>query len=65
MVGRDGTRASPPLSLGVVDLAAGRTMRTIEGLSEPQGVLYEAASDAVYVANAGDGSVRGWRSSTR
>jgi hypothetical protein len=42
----------------VVDLLAGRTIRTIEGLSEPQGVLYEAASDAVYVANAGDGSVR-------
>jgi len=45
-------------SLGVVDLAAGRTLRTIDGLSEPQGVLYEVASDAVYVANAGDGSVR-------
>jgi hypothetical protein len=45
-------------SLGVVDLAAGRTLRTIDGLSEPQGVLYEAASDTVYVANAGDGSVR-------
>jgi hypothetical protein len=44
-------------SLGVIDLAAGRTLRTIDGLSEPQGVLYEAASDAVYVANAGDGSV--------
>jgi hypothetical protein len=45
-------------SLGVVDLTVGRTLRTIDGLSEPQGVLYEAASDAVYVTNAGDGSVR-------
>lgn len=45
-------------SLGVVDLAAGKMLRTITGLSEPQGVGYEPATDAVYVANAGDGSVR-------
>ena len=45
-------------SLGVVDLAARKTLRTLGGLSEPQGVGYEPSSDAVYVANAGDGSVR-------
>ena len=45
-------------SLGVVDLATRRTLQTITGLSEPQGVLYEPATDTVYVANAGDGSVR-------
>src|SRR5689334_19446403 len=45
-------------TLGVVDLAARRTLRTIAGLSEPQGVGYEPTTDAVYVANAGDGSVR-------
>ena len=45
-------------SLGVVDLAAGKTMRTITGLSEPQGVAYVLSTDNVYVANGGDGSVR-------
>jgi YVTN family beta-propeller protein len=45
-------------SLGVVDLAAHKVLRTITGLSEPQGVGYEPGSDTVYVANAGDGSVR-------
>ncbi len=45
-------------SLGVVDLAARRILRTITGLREPQGVGYEPESDTVYVANAGDGSVR-------
>ena len=45
-------------SLGVVDLAAGRVLRTIAGFDEPQGVGYEPASDTIYVANAGDGSVR-------
>jgi YVTN family beta-propeller protein len=45
-------------SLGIVDLAAQKVLRTITGLSEPQGVAYEPATDAVYVANASDGSVR-------
>ena len=45
-------------SLGVVDLAARNVLRTITGLSEPQGVGYEPATDTVYLANAGDGSVR-------
>jgi DNA-binding beta-propeller fold protein YncE len=45
-------------SLGVVDLAAGKVMRTIGGLSEPQGAAYVAFADIVYVANGGDGSVR-------
>jgi hypothetical protein len=45
-------------SLGVVDLAAGKSLRQITGLSEPQGVGYDAATDTVYVANASDGSVR-------
>src|SRR5437868_13816473 len=44
-------------SLGVVDLAAGKVLRTIAGLSEPQGVGYVGFADSVYVANAGDGSV--------
>jgi len=45
-------------SLGVVDLAARKTLRTLSGLSEPQGVGYEPSTDTVYVANTGDGSVR-------
>ncbi len=44
-------------SLGVVDLAAGKVLRTIAGLSEPQGVAYVPFADSVFVANAGDGSV--------
>jgi hypothetical protein len=45
-------------SLGVVDLAAGKVLRRITGLSEPQGVAYVPFADSVFVANAGDGSVR-------
>lgn len=45
-------------TLGVVDLVAGKVERTITGLSEPQGVAYEPTTDTIYVANAGDGSVR-------
>ncbi len=44
-------------SLGVVDLAAAKVLRTVTGLSEPQGVAYVPFADSVYVANAGDGSV--------
>src|SRR6266849_3977735 len=45
-------------TLGVVDLAAGKVLRTIAGLKEPQGVAYVGVADSIYVANAGDGSVR-------
>jgi DNA-binding beta-propeller fold protein YncE len=45
-------------SLGVVDLAAGKVLHRIAGLSEPQGVAYVPFLDSVFVANAGDGSVR-------
>jgi len=45
-------------SLGVVDLAAGKVLRTITGFSEPQGVAYVPFTDSIYVASAGDGSVR-------
>ncbi len=48
-------------SLGVVDLAAGKVLRTIAGFSEPQGVAYVPFGDSVYVANGGDGSVRALR----
>jgi len=44
-------------SLGVVDLAAGKVLSSIAGLSEPQGVAYVPFADSVLIANAGDGSV--------
>jgi YVTN family beta-propeller protein len=48
-------------SLGVVDIASRKTIRTIEGLAEPQGVGYIPAKHTIYVANARDGSVRLFR----
>jgi DNA-binding beta-propeller fold protein YncE len=48
-------------SLGVIDLKERKLLRTIAGLKEPQGVGYVPSTDTVYVANAGDGSVRLFR----
>ena len=45
----------------VVHLSAGKRVQRIMGLSEPQGVAYAERSDLVFVANAGDGSVRMFR----
>jgi YVTN family beta-propeller protein len=45
-------------SVGVVDLGAGKVLRTIPGMSEPQGIAYVPFVDSVYAANRGDGSVR-------
>jgi DNA-binding beta-propeller fold protein YncE len=45
-------------SVGVVDLANRKLLQTIAGLKEPQGVGYDPSTDTLYVANAGDGSVR-------
>jgi YVTN family beta-propeller protein len=45
-------------TVGVVDLANRKLLQTIAGLREPQGVGYEPSTDTLYVANAGDGSVR-------
>ena len=42
----------------VIDIKAGKRVKTITGLAEPQGVLYLPAIDRIYVANAKDGSVR-------
>ena len=44
-------------SVGVVDLQTRRLVRTVQGFDEPQGIAYELSTDAVYVANGGDGSV--------
>jgi DNA-binding beta-propeller fold protein YncE len=45
-------------SLADVDLQTQRLERRIDGLPEPQGVGYDPETDILYVANAGDGSVR-------
>ena len=45
-------------SVGVVDLGSHKTLRTLTGLNEPQGIGYVPSTDTLYVANAGDGSVR-------
>ena len=42
----------------IVDAFAGRRIHSISGLSEPQGTLYVAEFDRLFVANAADGTVR-------
>src|SRR5262249_4816884 len=48
-------------TVGVVDLNQRKVRQRIDGLKEPQGVGYLPSSDTLYVANAGDGSVRLFR----
>jgi len=45
-------------SVGVLDLKERKLLRTLPGFREPQGIAYEPSTDIIYVANAGDGSVR-------
>src|SRR5712671_6522296 len=45
-------------TVGIVDLPNRKLISRIPGLKEPQGVGYEPTTDMLYVANAGDGSVR-------
>lgn len=45
-------------TVAVVDLKTGSVVRRIDGLREPQGVGYSPTADTLFVANAGDGSVR-------
>ena len=45
-------------SVGIIDLKAGKVAGRLKGLSEPQGLAWHPATDTLYVANAGDGSVR-------
>jgi hypothetical protein len=48
-------------TVGVVDLNGHNVIRTMTGLKEPQGVAYLPATDTLYIANGGDGSVRQFR----
>jgi YVTN family beta-propeller protein len=45
-------------TLEVIDVKSGKRVKTISGLREPQGALYVAESDRIYVADGDDGSVR-------
>ena len=45
-------------TVGVVDLAAGKTIPTLGGQHEPQGVAYLPARDTLFVASGGDGMLR-------
>lgn len=45
-------------SVAVVDLVERDVAHRIGGLSEPQGIAYHAGTGTLYVANAGDGSLR-------
>src|SRR5215510_10121984 len=42
----------------VIDVKAGKRIKTITGLAEPQGALYVPETDRLYIANSKDGSVR-------
>ncbi len=44
-------------SVAIVDLNTHRFLRSITGLSSPQGVAWVPGSDRLYVSNAGDGTV--------
>jgi hypothetical protein len=48
-------------TVGVVDLNSRNVIRNLAGLKEPQGVAYLPATDTLYIANGGDGSVRQFR----
>jgi YVTN family beta-propeller protein len=42
----------------IIDVKAGKRIKTISGLAEPQGALYVPQTDRLYAANSKDGSVR-------
>jgi DNA-binding beta-propeller fold protein YncE len=49
-------------TVDVIDLATGKAVHRISGLKEPQGTGYSGGADLLAVANAGDGTVRLFRS---
>src|SRR5215813_10237548 len=44
-------------TVAVVDLDANKVLEVMSGLKKPQGVGYHAVTDALYVANGGDGTL--------
>lgn len=51
-------------SLEVIDLRQNKRIHAIDGLAEPQGVVYIPAVNRLFVANAKDGSVRAFDAAT-
>jgi DNA-binding beta-propeller fold protein YncE len=45
-------------TLEVIDLKTGRQVHTISNLDKPQGAFYDAASNRLFEANGGDGTVK-------
>ena len=45
-------------TLEVIDLKTGRQIHTIPNLNEPQGAFYDAATNRLFEANGGDGTVK-------
>ncbi|MEO6184860.1 MAG: hypothetical protein ABIP38_04245, partial [Steroidobacteraceae bacterium] len=45
-------------SVGVIDLGKAKLLPSLNRLDQPQGVLFVAATDELYVSNGGDGSIR-------
>jgi DNA-binding beta-propeller fold protein YncE len=45
-------------TVSVVDLDARKVVKRLSGLHEPQGVAYLPATDTLYIANGGDGTLR-------
>jgi DNA-binding beta-propeller fold protein YncE len=45
-------------TLEVIDLKTNRQIHTIPNLSEPQGAYYDAATNRLFVACGGDGTVK-------
>lgn len=45
-------------SVDVLDLMNGKRIHSITGLDEPQGIVFAPESKKIYVANAGDGTVK-------
>ena len=42
----------------VIDLQSGQRVRTLPGLAEPQGLLYDASTNRLYAANGVDGATK-------
>jgi DNA-binding beta-propeller fold protein YncE len=51
-------------SVATVDLKTGSLLHVIEGLSSPQNVAFIPDTNAIYVSNAGDGTVRVYNGSS-
>lgn len=51
-------------SVQVVDAFAGRQVKQIDGLSQPQGTLYIPETDTLYVANSADGHLNIYNGTT-